>query len=236
MPRRLLILNGLLLVLAAAFVASTVWTLGGRGTPAPPPEPEGVASIERSTPPGSPTTPAPAPGSYSVIVSRSLFSPTRSDEPATPAGAAPSPPGSKPFLFGVVLEAGTGVAYLQDPATKRVAAYRVGDQIAGATVKTIAADHVVLVRPDGQIDVRLHDPTKPRPAPTAVQAPTPQPAVVPRPGLPGVPVPPLVTGPTTPGVQVPQPVPLVPRRALPPNLLRQFRPPTPQGPTGETTR
>src|SRR5436190_885794 len=37
--------------------------------------------------------------------------------------------------------------------------------IAGGTVQTISADAVVISRPDGMVDVRLRDPSKPRPTP-----------------------------------------------------------------------
>ena len=56
--------------------------------------------------------------------------------------------------------------------TKRVAAYRVGDQIAGGTLTTIAADRVIIARPEGPLDVRLRDPAKPRPAPTPTAPPS----------------------------------------------------------------
>jgi hypothetical protein len=146
--------------------------------------------------------------------------------------AANTPPLVKPNLFGVVLREGAPIAYLEDPATKRVAGYRVGDSIVGGTVQKISADGVTIARPDGAVDVRLRDPSRPRPAPVAQ---TPQAGAAP-----GVPP---VAGSTLPGVippaappQVAQPVPpgqpgqpgqppagFVPgRRPLPPNLLRRM--------------
>ena len=185
---------------------------------------------------------APAPSdvaSYAVVARRNLFSPTRTEAPPVTAAAAPIPARQypKPNLFGVVVGDGTPIAYLEDPTTKRVAGYRLGDSIAGGTVQTISADRVVLARPEGPVDIRLHDPAKPKPpAPAPVQ-----------PGLPGQPtgpVPPRV-GVVPPGVDpsgqpqvvapgVPPPgVPIqpgegsgVPRRPLPPNLLRRLPPGT----------
>jgi hypothetical protein len=196
----------------------------------------------------APSTPAPAgataepargasPSSYAVVASRNLFSPTRSEAPAAPpAAVAARAMLPKPNLFGVVLGDGASVAYLEDPATKRVAGYRLGDAIAGGTVQTIGPDRVVLARPDGAVDIRLHDPTRPRPA--VPQPGAPVPGVPPRPGIgnaPGV-APPLSGGnpaeqsegippgaPVPPGVHpTPQP-PVAPRRPLPPNLEQRLR-------------
>ena len=105
-------------------------------------------------------------GSHTVVASRNLFSPTRTEAPVTPV-APPAPPAPvlpKPNLFGVVLQDGTPIAYLEDPVTKRVARYRVGDSVAGGTVQAIGADTVMLARPEGQVAVRLHDPTRPKAA------------------------------------------------------------------------
>jgi hypothetical protein len=91
----------------------------------------------------------------------------------------------KPSLFGVVLQDGVPIAYLEDPVTKRVARYRVGDTVAGGTVKTIESDTVQLSRPDGQITVRLHDPSRPRAAvPPTPGAPQGTPAAGAPPGVP----------------------------------------------------
>ena len=117
----------------------------------------------------------PAPTDYAIIAGRNLFSPTRSEAPVTPPTPPPAVVLPKPNLFGVILRDGAPVAYLEDPVTKRVGGYRVGDSIAGGTVKTIESESVMLSRPDGQVAVRLHDPTRPRPAasPTPTPAPTP---------------------------------------------------------------
>jgi len=154
--------------------------------------------------PSAAAAPAPrAPTDYAPIASRNLFSPTRSEAPVTPP--APPPPVvvlPKPNLLGVVLREGTPVAYLEDPTTKRVASYRVGDSVAGGTVKAIESDSVMLSRPDGQVVVRLHDPTRPRVA----ASPTP-------PGTPG----------HTPGV----PTANVPTRATPAAVVPQGSVPDP---------
>jgi hypothetical protein len=228
MPRRLLLLNvvlGAVALGAAAFIASEVTTpprpapLRTRGaTDAPPPPP----------PPAK--VPPAGPGAYAAVASRNLFSPTRTEAPvAPPAGARQAAAVPKPTLHGVVLRDGTPVAYLEDPTTKRVAGYRLGDSVAGGTVKAINADHVVLNRPEGAVDVRLRDPSKPRPpAPPVAGAPGQQPT---RPtAVPGAVQPPGVFQPGVgpgilPGQTVQPGVPIPPRRMLPPNVLRRVPPP-----------
>jgi hypothetical protein len=124
----------------------------------------------------------------------------------------------KPNLFGVVVREGASIAYLEDPVTKRVAGYRQGDSIAGGTVQTISGDRVVLARPEGNVDVRLHDPSKPRPP---APAPTSPPGTTPPRTMPGVP--PGAT-PPAPGVPTTAEPPAPGRRPLPPNLLRRLPP------------
>ena len=228
MSRRLVLLNVLLVVISAAsmmYIAREITAKASApGRPARGQTPP--ATSASATPPGPADSPA-APGSYTVVASRNLFSPSRSEAPAPLAGAATAPPAPKPNLYGVVVRDGASIAYLEDPATKRVAGYRAGDSVAGGTVQLIAADRVVLNRPEGRVEVRLSDPAKPRPpapaspgvaVPGAVPGVT-QPAVprfqegVTPPGQPGAPTvqPPVPTQPTPP---------ITGRRPLPPNLRR----------------
>ncbi len=161
MPKRLIVLNAVLLALAAG---GTVYIVRQLTSPMPMPQ----AGRSRPAPPA----PAPAevqpppPGGYSSVAARNLFSPTRTESPPAPTVAAS--PAVKPNLFGVVLREGAPVAYLEDPNTKRVAGYRVGDSVAGGTVQTINSEGIVINRPDGNMDVRLRDPSKPRPTPVAL--------------------------------------------------------------------
>ncbi len=128
-------------------------------TPAP-----ASRSASRPTTPARdvvPKRPLPA-DSYDTLISRNLFSPTRTETGAASASAS-APGAPTPALYGVVLRDDAPIAYLEDPATKRVAGYHTGDAIAGGTIGLIAADHVVLLRPEGRVEVRLNDPSKPRP-------------------------------------------------------------------------
>lgn len=232
MPRKLLIINAILL-----FIAAGSATFVARQVLAPMPMP--IAS--RTRPLATPAarleeTPRAQAGAYASVAARNLFSPTRTEAPPTPAVAMS--PAVKPNLYGIVLREGAPMAYLEDPSTKRVAGYRIGDAVGGGTVQTIAADSVLIARPDGNIDVRLHDPSRPRPVspPATAAVPGAQPAtgsavlpgvIPPAPGVAGPAYTPAPAVAPVPGQVVP-PVapPIVPgRRPLPPNLLRRL----PQG-------
>jgi hypothetical protein len=235
MPKKLLIINAILLAIASG---STVFIVRGVMAPmAMPLAPHGrPAPAGTATGRGSDAARPPA-AAYTVVASRNLFSPSRTEAPITPSAAASA--AVKPNLYGVVLREGASIAYLEDPASKRVSGYRIGDAVAGGTVQTINADSVVINRPDGNLDVRLRDPSKPRPATPAAIAGVPgqpgaQPGIAPA-ALPGViqptpfpAVPPVAGAPPQPGIVQPQqPIPgmqpIIPgRRPLPPNLLRRL--------------
>ena len=232
MSKGFLALDGLL-VIASIFFATQIWRsivapspiAGARSRP-----PAASASLAR----GPAATPAGARAplaSYAVIGTKSLFSPARTEGEAA---AGPAQSGPKPFLYGVVLATDLSIAYLEDPGSKRVTGYRIGDAIAGGTLTIIAPDHVVLKRSDGMVDVPLRDPAKPRaalpeaappaggaptaPAPTAFPQPSPVPGVppqLPASALPGAfPQPPGLRRrlPVLPGPGAPQPGPDAPNR------------------------
>ena len=232
MSKGFLALDGLL-VIASIFFATQIWRsivapspiAGARSRP-----PAASASLAR----GPAATPAGARAplaSYAVIGTKSLFSPARTEGEAA---AGPAQSGPKPFLYGVVLATDLSIAYLEDPGSKRVTGYRIGDAIAGGTLTIITPDHVVLKRSDGMVDVPLRDPAKPRaalpeaappaggaptaPAPTAFPQPSPVPGVppqLPASALPGAfPQPPGLRRrlPVLPGPGAPQPGPDAPNR------------------------
>src|SRR5207245_6155571 len=168
---------------------------------------------------------------YNVVATRNLFSPTRSETVGTgvAGGSAPALI-AKPSLHGIVLRDGSPIAYLEDPFTKRIAGYKVGDPIAGGTVQTISADAVVIARPEGTVDVRLRDPSKPRPPAPAAAGPPPVPGQPPGAGQPPAPSPLPTPGalPPTPRAFTPPPA-LQPGPPLPPPAPPQPAPglPTP---------
>lgn len=241
MPRRLVALNVALAAVSAVLILYIVRQLV---TPSPLPVGGRRAAVVQAVAPVVEPPSAPA-GAYTVVASRNLFSPTRAEGPAGVSTAAISPL-VRPNLFGIVVRGSGSIAYLEDPVTKRVVGYRVGDKIVGGTVQAIKADGVVIERPEGPVDVRLRDPGKPRTVQTPGQPGAPQlGAAQPVPSLPGVippaaspqqPVPPQMAQPQIPqqpgqppGVIPPgaQPGVIMPpgvRRPLPPNLLRRVPP------------
>lgn len=200
MSKRLLLLN---LVLVAAAVVFSVQLARVFTTPRLPPPP-----ASRPLPPALPAGEAPASApvglpAYGVIATKNLFNSTRTETPASAAGPAAV---AKLQLFGVVIEEGRNVAFLEDPATKRVFGYKTGDAIAGGQLERIETDRVTIKRGEESIEILLRDPSKPK----AVASVPAQPA---RPTVPGV----APTAPGPPAVQPPPPVPPA-RRPLPPNI------------------
>jgi len=179
--------------------------------PVPPPAPAAQRAAAASQPPA--TTKAGDPGldAFTVIAAQNLFNPGRSETAAVAVSVA------KPILHGVVIHGAQSRAYLEDPTAKRVAGYSVGDTMGGGEIQKIAADRVVIARPEGLIEVLLQDPSKPRPAPTATTVP----AGAAAPGQ-------LAPSQVAPG-QVVSPVP-GPPATQPPSTVPQFRGrPAPQG-------
>jgi len=236
--------------LALAVVAAALVLYIARQFMAPMPLPVGGRRAATASPSAAPVeAPRASVTAYNVVAVRNLFSPTRTEAPSS-AVVAGGPMFVKPNLYGVVVRDSGSIAYLEDPTTKRIAGYRVGDRILGGTVQTIKSDGVTIDAPGGAMDVRLHDPSRPRATPAAAST-TPQPGVAP--ALPGVippvapPTPPQVAQPQSPlppgqpptavptmppGVQPGQPPvvvtpPVIPgRRPLAPNLLRRLPPGT----------
>lgn len=160
MSRRLFIANvvvGALGCLLAAGVIRDVST--GRSLP-PAPVPRGGPSTLQVAPVDGPPPPISA---YQVIATKNLFSPGRLDAAGTTAATAMAP-GVRPILHGVVLDGDRSRAYLEEPPVRQVFGYGIGDRIAGGRLDSIGLDRVVIVRPDGPLEVLLHDTSKPRPA------------------------------------------------------------------------
>ncbi|MBI1848005.1 MAG: hypothetical protein HY294_00470 [Candidatus Rokubacteria bacterium] len=252
MTRRILLLNALLVAASAAFATVIVREVTAPMSLAIPARPR------PATAPPAPAMATPGPGSApATIVTHNLFSPTRTEVPATGVAGAAALNVGRLNLYGVVLRDSGPIAFLEDPATKRVAGYRIGDQVGGGTVQTIASDKVVLQRPEGAVDIRLHDPARqrapmpnqpagiqpgqpfiqPMPVPFPTQPFPPQPFAAP-PTLPIQPFNVPFQNPLTPieprASTAPNPQEAIPgRRPLPPNLIRR----APSGtPTDATQR
>ena len=221
MPRKFVALNVAFAALSVVLIAYIA-----RQLISPTPLPVGGRRAAATTvvPAGVETPRAPA-GAYTVVASRNLFSPSRTDSAAGTTTAAAGPV-VRPSLFGIVVRDGASIAYLEDPVTKRVVGYRVGDKVVGGTVQTIKADSVVIERPEGPVDLRLRDPGRPRSVAAPGQTGVPQlgampgafqPAqpVQPAPALPGV-IPPAPASPQQPPPQMAQPQ--VPQLGQPPGV------------------
>ena len=231
-PRPILV-NAVLLAVAGLFAFELYGELSGARPLPKPPSPRVAQPAAGET--GAPTlTAAPRQDQrplYSVIATKNLFSPSRTEVVAS-AGAPAGPSVAKPLLHGVVLNDGKNRAYLEDPASKKVFGYAVGDQVAGGRLETIRDDRVVIVRPQGPIEVMLRDPAKPRAAPAP---PAPGPQILrptPLPGASGaapVPVPSAIA--PRPEIQQPPPRTL---QSLPPDFLRRRVPAAPGSAAGES--
>jgi hypothetical protein len=162
LSKRCLALNVLVGLLGCLFaVELTRELLIARPLPTPP-----APHIARVAPPSAPASVGPATaGTYGVIATKNLFSPSRSEAPVGSVGMAP-----KPLLHGVVMDGPQSRAYLEDPVAKRTFGYAVGDSVGGGRLHSIGRDRVVVARPEGLVEVLLQDPSKPRSPPTAATA------------------------------------------------------------------
>src|SRR5215470_1581314 len=119
---------------------------------------------------------------YPEIALGNLFDPQRMG--GAPRAAEPTMPGTGLVLQGVVVEGGRGRAFLEEAATKRVAAFSVGDSVPGGVIENISDDRVVIAGPGGLKEVLLRDPSKPRPVlAAAVTTPAAAPTTAPGPSL-----------------------------------------------------
>jgi hypothetical protein len=183
LSKRFVVLN---LVLVAACVALVVMLVRDQSRkiplpPAPPARRAPAAAAPEETP--TPTVADEKLTGYNVIVAKHLFNPSRSEGGPPPTAPAPPPP-PKPTLLGVVVDGQKSRAYLEDAVTKRVFGYRIGDSVSGGRLDKITDDKVVIVRPDGAVDVMLRDPSKPKapPPPAGGTAQPGQPTAAPQPG------------------------------------------------------
>jgi hypothetical protein len=116
----------------------------------------------RPAPPAVPSAADPGPDTYAVIAAQNLFNPARSETATATAVAV-----VKPILHGV------GDSGRDEPRVSRGSDGQarerllLGDAIGGGKIQKIADDRVMIVRPEGMVEVLLQDPSKPRPAPTA---------------------------------------------------------------------
>ena len=197
MTRRLIVFNTVLGILCLALGLGTGRLLLLKRPLPGPSESRARRASSPSAPVGADQT---GTAEHGAIIARNVFNPSRSET----GGVAPV--AARPYLHGVVIDGTRSRAFLEEPFARRVRGYSVGDEVAGGRIQEIASDRVIIVRPDGLLEVLLQDPVKPREVTTAAASPSPSPPlsqVAPPPPPPGV-----VSG-------QPSPVPFVPRgRAL----------------------
>lgn len=158
MPRALFLANVLVGALGCLFAAGIVRDVViHRALPAGAPPRATQSPLDAVGPPA--VTPPLA--SYQVIASKNMFNPGRSEATESSAAAAVAA-GVRPILHGVVLDGERSRAYLEEPPARQVFGYGLGDPIAGGRIESIQIDRVVIVRPQGRLEVLLQDPSKPR--------------------------------------------------------------------------
>ncbi len=158
--KRLFAVNAVLAGLSVGFSIYIIWEMTAPLDPSvgTPPAPMNTAVVAPDNAARLAT-----PAIDAAIASRNLFSPTRTDAQRAES-AVIGTPGLRLNLFGVVLAGERSIAYLEDPTSKRVYAYRLGDSVAGGTIRAIEASHIVLERRNQRLDVSLHDPSRPKPS------------------------------------------------------------------------
>jgi hypothetical protein len=89
-------------------------------------------------------------------------------EPSASAAIPAGDPAARPILFGIVLRGEDSIAYMEDPGTRRVTGFKLGDLVGGGVLEVIEERHVAIRMPAGLVEVRVdgpkpgHDATAPR--------------------------------------------------------------------------
>jgi len=169
-PRRLLVLDIFLIVVSATLIVSISRVLF---------VPDRLPTIR--IPQAAAVFPLPPDGrepagrmsaGYEVIAARNLFDPGRSEKMHSAGVVLDAALQPKPLLYGVILsdDRALGLAYLQDPVTRRIAGYRIGDPLAGGRIESIERDRVLIRRGAELVEVsmnRSHTPSPPDAVPVA---------------------------------------------------------------------
>ena len=158
MPRALFLANVVVGALGCLFAVGIVRDIVTHRSLPPAPTPHATQSTLDAAAPSA----APPPlASFQVIATKNMFNPGRTEATGAVAAAATAA-GVRPILHGVLIDGARSRAYLEEPPAGRVLGYSVGDQIAGGRLEAIERDRVVIVRPQGRLEVFLQDPSKPR--------------------------------------------------------------------------
>ena len=167
MPRALFLTNVLVGALGCFFAVGIVRdVVAHRSLPPVPASPATQSTLDVAAPSAAP----PPLASFQVIATKNMFNPGRTEATEASASAA-MVAGVRPVLHGVLIDGARSRAYMEEPPAGRVLGYSVGDQIAGGRLESIEPNRVVIVRPQGQLEVFVQDPSKPRPATPAAAGP-----------------------------------------------------------------
>ncbi len=163
----LFLLDAFLVGVSAVLLFSLVRTLVASDRLPPVPIPRPVVAITSS--PDASGTRARASTRWDVIVAQNLFDPARAEPSRSARRVQDAASQAKPVLYGVVLsdDPGSGLAYVEDPRTRRTGTYRVGDDLAGGRVERIERDRVLIRRADELLEVFLSKPNAWRPPESA---------------------------------------------------------------------
>ena len=154
MSKKLLAFNVVVAGLAVLLAAWLVRDLTASRPLPPPPAPRKAAGAPASEDAPSENAAQERLTAYNVIVAKYLFNPSRTEGVAAEAVAKPAVPlPPKPILLGVVMDGPSSRAYLEDPSTKRVFGYQVGDSVAGGKLEKITDDRIQISRADGLMEV-----------------------------------------------------------------------------------
>ena len=148
------VVGGLGCLFAAGIVRDVVTH---RSLPPVPAPPATQSTLDAAAPSAAP----PPLASFQVIATKNMFNPGRIEATDAMAAAATAA-GVRPILHGVLIDGQRSRAYLEEPPVGRVLGYSVGDQVAGGRLESIEPNRVVIVRPQGRLEVFLQDPSKPR--------------------------------------------------------------------------
>jgi len=159
MSRSLLALNLLLAGLSLFFLIRITDMVVRRGPALPirvASSANSVAQVDLAVATGSSSGVA-----YDLIPARNLFHPDRA-QPKRSDALIGAPPAASLMLYGVVGGDDNTLAYVEDPATKKVFGYKRGDAMAGGFIERIEPDRIVVQRTGGPIEILLRAPNKPR--------------------------------------------------------------------------
>ena len=78
--------------------------------------------------------------------------------PPTSAPAPTRETTTRPILHGIVLRGEDSIAYMEDPRTRRVTGFKLGDAVGDGVLEVIEERQVVVRMPSGLVEIRVDEP------------------------------------------------------------------------------